>query len=95
MNNACCICGQESTHGCHGIKDGAVYSEYFCETHYNSNRRGPYADSEKVLLVVPEQEHGQTGSSSEAAPPSAEPGVPSEDIERELLAATAILLSEL
>lgn len=27
-----CECGEESTKGCHGIKDNEVYSEYLCDS---------------------------------------------------------------
>jgi len=30
-----CECGQESTKGCHGIKDEEVYSEYYCDECFN------------------------------------------------------------
>ena len=26
-----CPCGQPSEYGCHGVRDGEVYSEYFCK----------------------------------------------------------------
>jgi hypothetical protein len=30
-----CSCGEESTKGCHGVTDGVVYSQYFCDKCYN------------------------------------------------------------
>lgn len=35
-----CSCGKESEYGCHGITNGEVYDEYFCETCYNVKKRG-------------------------------------------------------
>lgn len=32
----CNKCGMESHYGAHGIRDGKVYSEYWCERCYNS-----------------------------------------------------------
>jgi len=29
-----CKCGKESDYGCHGIKDGEVYSEFYCKECY-------------------------------------------------------------
>ncbi len=26
-----CACGAESAYGCHGVRDGQVFSEYFCK----------------------------------------------------------------
>lgn len=26
-----CPCGEESEFGCHGVRNGQVYSEYFCK----------------------------------------------------------------
>lgn len=34
-----CHCGEESDYGAHGIRDGAVYSEYFCKSCHNKNKR--------------------------------------------------------
>jgi hypothetical protein len=30
-----CLCGEESDYGCHGIKDGKAYSEFYCKECYN------------------------------------------------------------
>jgi hypothetical protein len=30
-----CACGETSTKGCHGVKNGEVYSEYYCDGCYN------------------------------------------------------------
>jgi len=30
-----CACGEESTKGCHGISNGSVYDEYYCDECYN------------------------------------------------------------
>ena len=30
-----CPCGEESVYGAHGIRDGEIYSEYFCEKCWN------------------------------------------------------------
>jgi hypothetical protein len=30
----CRECGQETDYGCHGIRDGLVFSEYLCRKHY-------------------------------------------------------------
>lgn len=37
VEDPCYICGGESDFGAHGIKDGEVYSEYFCAKHYNAH----------------------------------------------------------
>lgn len=29
-----CWCGREATYGCHGVRQGMVYSEHFCDDHY-------------------------------------------------------------
>jgi hypothetical protein len=34
-----CKCGAESTRGCHGVRDGEVYSEYFCDEHFNKREK--------------------------------------------------------
>ena len=37
MNEDICdLCQEESTKGCHGVKDGVIYSEYYCDDCYNS-----------------------------------------------------------
>ena len=33
-----CKCGQESTHGAHGVRDNEVFSEYFCQKCYNNKK---------------------------------------------------------
>lgn len=30
-----CKCGAESTKGCHGVRNGQIYSEHFCDSCYN------------------------------------------------------------
>jgi hypothetical protein len=30
-----CACRAESTRGCHGLREGRIYSEYFCDDCYN------------------------------------------------------------
>ena len=30
-----CKCGKESDYGCHGVKDGKNYDEYYCKECYN------------------------------------------------------------
>ncbi len=30
-----CECGEESTRGLHGVKNMGIYSEYYCDFHYN------------------------------------------------------------
>lgn len=36
MGDNKCQCGEESTRGCHGMKNGAIYDEYFCDYCYNN-----------------------------------------------------------
>jgi hypothetical protein len=80
-NDNCVVCGQPSDYGAHGIKDREVYSEYFCEIHYNAKKRGSLEtdtdwrsaseDSEiragKTVPSVEQPNHrrSQTGPSSE------------------------------
>ncbi len=35
-----CTCGKESEFGCHGISNGEIYDEYYCEECYNVKKRG-------------------------------------------------------
>ena len=35
MSEEKCKCGDESTINGHGVKDGKVYSEYWCDSCYN------------------------------------------------------------
>ncbi len=35
MDNTKCDCGKESDFGYHGVRDGEVYSEYYCKECYN------------------------------------------------------------
>jgi hypothetical protein len=37
-----CKCGQPSDIGCHGIKEGVVYDEWYCERCYNKQKRSKY-----------------------------------------------------
>ena len=30
-----CSCGEESDYGAHGLRDGEIYDEYFCEKCWN------------------------------------------------------------
>jgi hypothetical protein len=34
-----CACGQPYDFGCHGVRDGQVYSEYQCRKCHNKDRR--------------------------------------------------------
>ena len=53
-----CSCGQESTRGCHGIRDGEVYDEYYCEDCYTADKKdNPHhidrlANSKKTVAVA-------------------------------------------
>jgi hypothetical protein len=42
MNNDKCKCGKESTVAAHGIKNKAVYSEYWCDDCYNNKKSLPF-----------------------------------------------------
>lgn len=42
-----CFCGAESEIGCHGIRDGVVYDEYYCLEHYNKKKRNQQNESSK------------------------------------------------
>jgi hypothetical protein len=33
-----CECGSVSDFGCHGIRDGEVYSEFYCRECYNKKK---------------------------------------------------------
>lgn len=33
-----CACGKEAAIGAHGIKDGQVYDEYYCEECWNKEK---------------------------------------------------------
>lgn len=33
-----CACGEESEYGCHGVRDGEVYSEYLCKKCKNERK---------------------------------------------------------
>ncbi len=35
IEDPCCKCGRESAIGGHGIREGAIYDEYYCEDCYN------------------------------------------------------------
>lgn len=35
----CCVCQKESDVACHGIRDGQVYDEFYCESDYNTKKR--------------------------------------------------------
>jgi hypothetical protein len=30
-----CQCGKESDYGCHGVRDGQVYDEFYCKECYH------------------------------------------------------------
>ena len=34
-----CGCGEESSKGCHGIKDDRVYSEYYCDSCFEKRKQ--------------------------------------------------------
>lgn len=34
-----CACGKESEYGAHGVRDGQVYSEYFCKKCKNEREK--------------------------------------------------------
>jgi hypothetical protein len=38
MNDQC-KCGAESDFGCHGVRDGEVYSEFYCKACYNKGKK--------------------------------------------------------
>jgi len=50
IEDPCLVCGAESDFGAHGIRDGEVYSEYFCEKHY-------HAKDEKMQPLQEEEEN--------------------------------------
>lgn len=33
-----CDCGKDSDFGCHGVRNGDLYSEYFCKSCYNRRK---------------------------------------------------------
>lgn len=35
----CYGCGEESSYGCHGVTDGDVFDEYWCEACFSKRRR--------------------------------------------------------
>lgn len=39
IEDPCLVCGGESDYGHHGLRDGEVYSEYYCEKHHHSGAR--------------------------------------------------------
>lgn len=46
-----CKCGEESTRGCHGIKDSEIYDEYYCDDCYNKkscNKEIDKLESKKI-----------------------------------------------
>jgi hypothetical protein len=40
------VCGAESDYGAHGIKNGEVYDEYFCESCYHAKDRPSKTEEE-------------------------------------------------
>lgn len=42
-----CPCGKPSEVGAHGIRDGVVYDEYYCEDCYNQVRRRTYDQTDE------------------------------------------------
>lgn len=54
IKNPClCNCGEESTRGCHGLKDGELYDEYFCDNCYNKTNQ-----TKKVRIEDEQSESG-------------------------------------
>lgn len=52
-----CACGQESTRGCHGVKDGAIYSDYYCDKCYSD--RGENKNAKELSDVIQKDKHGR------------------------------------
>ena len=59
----CQVCGETADYGCHGIRDGEVYSEHYCEKHYNAKKRGRELEESK-----PEESAVQSSVSKELVP---------------------------
>ena len=38
MENDKCTCGEESTKGCHGVKEGVIYSKYYCDKCFHNRK---------------------------------------------------------
>ena len=55
----CRICGAPSTVGCHGVANGAVYSEYYCLKCYTKGKRTDEQDKELDRGVEVEDETGE------------------------------------
>lgn len=36
--DVCQVCNQESTKGCHGVKEGSIYSEYYCDECFQNRK---------------------------------------------------------
>ncbi len=43
----CNKCGEPSDIGAHGIRDGKIYDEYYCESCYNLKKRGKEEETER------------------------------------------------
>ena len=52
IEDPCYICGADSDYGCHGIKNGEAYSEYFCNKHYNAHGSLKLAQGDEDEEVV-------------------------------------------
>lgn len=66
IEDPCLVCGGPSDYGCHGIHDGAVYSEHYCEEHWlarkdsqrketRSNRKAREAEFEMEMATERER----------------------------------------
>lgn len=44
-----CACGKESTRGCHGIKDGEIFSEHPCDDCFNSRNKEDKDETTKTV----------------------------------------------
>jgi hypothetical protein len=44
----CSKCGDESDYGAHGIKNGQIYSEYWCATCWSERGRKPFMRDDDV-----------------------------------------------
>ena len=67
-----CECGQESTRGCHEIKDMENYSRYYCDTCYHRKFTVPQKKEKKrVKSTLQADNRGNAGVSGEALQPTA------------------------
>ncbi len=52
-NEEKCGCGKESTRGCHGVKDGQIYSEHFCDgCFHDRNSKDQLGGKDEVSKVI-------------------------------------------